>query len=124
MKWLNDQRIAERIYLTDNGRHLGWDVLLDDRLIGTLHYHSYSDMFWVNYVLHSTVEDLDLRNDKFWDNSNLVYRSRANPKYCTSQVICRWSDEDSLIIARFLYVHPFDFGFFRRLRLCLRILFG
>jgi hypothetical protein len=73
-----------RIWESNYGRSLGWDLELDGRVVGVLDEPHQEDMFWTSYRVSSTVDDpavaARLVFEEFWKGdgfAGLVFRSRA-----------------------------------------------
>jgi hypothetical protein len=73
-----------RIWESNYGRSLGWDLELDGRVVGLLDEPRWRDMFWTSYRLSSTGDDpavsTGLVSADFWKGNGyagLVFRSRA-----------------------------------------------
>jgi hypothetical protein len=80
MKYLDRLRVWESNY----GRSLGWDLELDGRVVGLMDEPRPEDMFWVSYRVRCTVDDVALSrrllSEEFWKGdgyTELVFRSRA-----------------------------------------------
>ena len=73
-----------RIWETERGRSLGWDLELNGRVVGRLDEPRQEDMFWTSYRVTSTTDALALSarllSEDFWKGdgfTRLVFRSRA-----------------------------------------------
>ncbi len=73
-----------RVWETQYGGSLGWDIELDGRVVGLLDEPRNEDMFWVSYRVSCTVDDVELSDrlvsEEFWVGdgfTELVFRSRA-----------------------------------------------
>jgi hypothetical protein len=80
MKYVDRLRIWESNY----GQSLGWDLELGGRVVGLMDEPRSVDMFWVSYRVSCTVDDAALSerlvSEEFWKGSGyaeLVFRSRA-----------------------------------------------
>ena len=80
MKYFEQLRIWESNY----GRSLGWDIELGGRVVGLMDDPRSEDMFWVSYRVSCSVVDVDiskrLLSEDFWKGdgyAELVFRSRA-----------------------------------------------
>ena len=112
----------EKVLIRDSnyGRWLGWDVLSNDIVLCSLSFHSMADQYWDLYVISDILNDIDPERDLFWDNSQLVFRSRAVPALSlptNSGIICRWLTEERKVSARGLYLdtQAFQASLFHRL---------
>jgi hypothetical protein len=73
-----------RIWESNYGRALGWDIELDGRVVGLLDEPHQEDMFWTSYRVSSSENDAALSSNlvcaDFWKGNGfakLVFRSRA-----------------------------------------------
>lgn len=116
-------RDKEILIQTDHGRRAGWYVLLHEKYLCTLSYHSNADQFWDAYEVVDVIEGVDVAKDSFWDATNpLRYACRANPQFESLYAICRWDDRNQRVLARGLYI-PFNVRPTDRLALTMRHLY-
>jgi hypothetical protein len=73
-----------RIWESDYGRSLGWEIEWDGRVVGLLDEPRQEDMFWTSYRVTSTTDDPALSalllSEDFWKGdgfTRLIFRSRA-----------------------------------------------
>lgn len=77
-----------RVWESNYGRSLGWDIELDGRVVGLLDEPHQEDMFWTSYRISSTTNDPELStrlmSDEFWrgEQKRIVAKVEHLMKLC------------------------------------------